>query len=230
MKLLKVLFVLLLPSLALSIPIAIGSGVEAYKINNTYYVRDLLEVGAHLQPHFNCRRVLKTKTDLRRIKFLEIDSELLGRKLCDLETVVPGLAKIYASTINFHSWSLIETPLTLQNDDPPVIKFKMAERLQASERTLYSIRLQSQIWKQLSAQHRIALLFHEATFSLLKYMCTNEPACTRYKPSPHLAREITGGLFSESTYASVVEMKKLNSLIHSALYTGHPPPKTGTPW
>jgi hypothetical protein len=105
----------------------------------------------------------------------------------------------------------------------------MAERIQASNRTLFNIRLQSNVWKQLTAQHRIALLFHEVTFTLMKYVCTNEPACSLYKQSPRLAREITGSLFSESTFSSVIEIRKLNILIRQSLYLGHPAPKTGEP-
>ncbi len=227
MNLLKVLFVFLLPSLALTTPLAIGSGVETYKINNAYYVRDLLEVGAHAQPYFHCKRGSPAKVDLKKIRSLEIDGDLLGRKLCDIEMVAPGLAKVLAATINFHSWTFINAPLALQTDDPPIVKFKMVERIQASNRTLFNIRLQSNVWKQLTAQHRIALIFHEVTFTLLKYVCTNEPACSLYKQSPRLAREITGSLFSESTYASESEIKKLNTLIRLSLYTGHPAPKTG---
>lgn len=219
---------LLISSLAFSSTLFIGNGGEVFKVNNAYYVRDLVEADVHKQPYFHCDRGDIRKVDLKKLAALGLDIDLLGRKLCDIDKVVPGMADILAATINFHSWTLVSEKLNLLPDDAPLLKLPAAERIQAANRTLFNIRLQANVWKSLTAQHRIALLFHEVTFSLLKFSCINDP-CTQYKQSSRLAREITGLLFRQDTYDSESEIKKLNSLIRLSFYTSHPAPETAAP-
>lgn len=204
----KALILLCLPSLALA--------SEVYKISNTYYVRDLVETGAHDRPYFSCQKGSTEKLDLKKLETLGIDNDLLGRKLCDADLVVPGLGTVFAAVINFYSWELMSKPLGLQQDETAV---------QVTSRHMFTIQVQTEVWKHLNPQHRIAVLFHEISISLLKYVCLDEPACTTYEPSPLLAREITGRLFREDTYVSESDLNKLTLLIQESLYLAHPGPE-----
>lgn len=236
MSLLSTIFLIMIFSLlfilfsspAFSSTLFIGNGGEVYKINNAYYLRDLVEADAHTQPYIHCAEGIRKKPNLSKLSALGIDTNLLERKLCDLETVVPGMGDILAATINFHSWTLVNETLVLQADDAPLLKVAHAQRVQAANRTLFNIRLQAGVWKSLTSRHRIALVFHEVIFSLLKITCTNS-SCTQFKQSSRLAREITGLLFSENTFKADSEIKKLNSLIQLSFYTAHPAPEIGTP-
>ncbi|MBL7542740.1 MAG: hypothetical protein JNL11_02940 [Bdellovibrionaceae bacterium] len=207
------LSLLMVPNVVFASTLFIGNGGEVYKINNQYYVRDLVEAEAHLQPHFNCSVGSLAGLDLDKLNILEIDSQLLGRKLCDFDTVAPGMGKLIIETINFHSWTMVSEELVLQVDDAPLLTLKQAERIQAANRTLFNIRIQKNVWHKLAPAHRIALIIHEMVFSLLKISCVNESLCIHYKQSSRVAREITGGLFSAATYRSLQELGKVHSLM-----------------
>lgn len=191
----------------------IGNGGDVFKIQNSFYVRDLVEANAHLKPFFHCSPSTNSETqiDFQKVTHLGLNQNLLVRKICDLDFIYPGFSRIFVAAFNFHSWTLISETLGLLPDDGPLLN-SSPDRLQAANRTLFNIRLQNQIWKTLSGEHKIALIAHEIIFSLLKFNCDNTD-CTTYKQSARIAREITGLLFVADTYKKNESIAKLKALM-----------------
>lgn len=211
----KILFLFAFPCLAMTSTIFIGNGGEVYKVKTDYYVRDLVEADAHQKPYFQCNAGHTYGVDLEKLSDLRINTKLLERKLCDFDNVAPGMGKLLADAINFHSWTTVSDELVLEPDDAPLLKMKDSKRIQAANRTLFNIRLQDHVWNKLKEDHQIALIFHEVVFSLLKINCATE-SCVHYKQSSRIAREITGSLFKPATFRSEFELNKVSSLIRLA--------------
>lgn len=215
--LIKFICVTCVPVFSIGSTLFVGNSGEVFLINKQYFVRDLVEASVHTNPAFNC---VISYPDLKapspHLEHLDIDMRLFERKLCDVESVYPGIAKFFISAIQMHSWTLVNENLNLLPDDGPLLASTEYERVQAANRTLSNVRLQKQIWSQLDPENRIALIFHEVIFSLLKYDCVDN-VCSIYQQSARVAREITGLLFSSNTYHSEYILYRLSQLMREYL-------------
>ncbi len=192
----------------------IGNGGEVFRLGQTYFVRDLVEASVHHDPYFHCSLTseIEAKLDLKKLDQIGIDKTLLAQKLCDLDFVYPGFSQVFVSSLNFHSWTLIDETLGQLPDDGPLLNLKFGARKQLANRTLFNIRIQAQIWQQLNPENKIALIFHEVIFSLLKFSC-DDLECTTNTQSARVAREITGLLFSKATYFNNDSRLKLQTIM-----------------
>lgn len=222
------LYLFLLPTYSQASTLFIGNGGEVLKSQNGVFLRDLVESNSHLEPYFHCTGASFTiNTDtLAYLQHLQIDLQLFYNKLCDLDHIVPQLSLIFSEAFQKYSWVFIKENLGLLPEDEQIIPLTQFERIQVANRTLNSIFIQEPTWQQLNPKNKIALVFHEVIFSLLRPECTNTE-CSQLKQSSRVTRQIIGQLFLKQNFSqpsSIANLKKLllNSLNISNLedYSG----------
>lgn len=181
----------------------IGNGGEVVKIGKHFYLRDLVESNIHHSPYFNCSSQKgddATKIYSAIIEELSLNKELLSLKLCNLAEIRPEFSEVFTEAINQFSWVLVDEELgglELQED---IFKFPKDSKKTLANRTLNQIRIQRQIWNTLNPENKIALVFHEVIYSLLKPECA-DTLCHRQQQSPRIARELTSLLFMKESFS-----------------------------
>ncbi|KYG64845.1 hypothetical protein AZI86_11625 [Bdellovibrio bacteriovorus] len=140
-----------------------GSGIA---INGAIFVQDLYSVSAHLNPYIGPSVDLRL-AGLKRFSF-PVPEKLLLQKLTDLNKAVPRLGDVLILAMNEYDWILVDEELVLLNEgDDPVALPAGAERVQLANRLQGLIRINSHGWSKLDEANKVALLIHEAVYSLL---------------------------------------------------------------
>lgn len=172
--------------------IRVGNGGEGVRKNGALYLRDLFEANLHLNPYIgqSIEPYFETEVQHSNVSRLPIPLDLLARKLTDLQWVSPQLGHYVLAAINSYQWIFVDEPLQPFDDEGS--PFVLSERVPLANRFQSTIRLQRSAWRQLSPAHRIALILHEAVYSMIKPVC-REDLC---KQPSYQAREITALLFS----------------------------------
>lgn len=202
----------------------IGNGGEGLRVGDKLFVRDLYEASNHLSPYFGSTidskfLNLKENSSLSRIHF---SRDLLRKKLTDINLFESFLGYYILQAINQYNWIFTEEKLGLLPDDGPIIAIASDARVQIANRDLGNIRLHRASWDQLSEQGKIALIIHEAVFSLLKPICNSQSSCDIMYQSPRLAREITALFFLPPNKKSFDErLKQSLSLPQEMAYCPH---------
>lgn len=154
-------------------PIHVGNGGEGVlDLNGRLYVRDLYERGLHKSPYVGSDVDFQIADKDRLIKLtgsLGVTNELMLRKLNDLNDISPGLGDIVWRAIDAHSWFFVPklVPLSKQKGltNLSVTGVLIANRLREK------IRIEKKLWSQLDEVNRLALIIHEALFSLMALDC-----------------------------------------------------------
>lgn len=180
----------------------LGNGADGLIVDSKLYLRDLVEAGVETQPYFG------DKIDARlaeRIKVLSIDKtrlpyseELLVRKLSDLNRIYPYFGDYIFEALQSYQWLAVQAPLFLLPDPETVVDLPF-ERVQIANRLDFTIRVHHDSWMRLNDENRVALLIHEALYSLLEPVCEAAPSVTCEQPG-RVARTFTGWLFSEKFF------------------------------
>ena len=205
------LSLLLSSSLALAQGHVTGTGGDGFYFPSTkkLYLRDLYEAG--ITDFTLPKEGRKDVEDVVRmsVNFLPISKKEVGeirpklvQKILQINEVVPGFGSALLHAMKMHTYVFVDVPLSEIPDEDGIdpdsdgIFFEVpsgAEFRQIANRSSTTIRIHRPSWHELSDEHRIALLFHEAIYSLQN---------TRPSPSGYLyqsalkTREITGHLFS----------------------------------
>jgi hypothetical protein len=168
-----------------------GDGVWA---GGRLIVRDLLQagladaywIGPSENPHFQARLAALPPP-------LGDAAPALGRKLSDLETIVPGLADFLLGGLGLFNFAMVEEPLTKEPLGGGVIDFPEESRVQLATRIFRTIYIHGPSWRALATDQKAALLLHEVIASLIKPV--TGPDGFALQPSLR-ARQITAALFS----------------------------------
>lgn len=179
--------------------ILVGNGGEGILDNKQLYLRDLYDADIHLKPFFGDTSephwIEWYATS--NIKDLKISKDLLMKKLTDINKMEPHLGTWVTQVINQYNWVLTDQELSLLDDDAPIKKNSEKNRVQIANRDLNTIRINSKSWKALSEKQQIALVIHEAIFSMVKPECKNPPACTEFRQPSRIARETVAIIFKK---------------------------------
>lgn len=179
--------------------ILVGNGGEGAIDGKQIYVRDLYDAGIHLSPYFGEKADDQWLTWFQKSKLnkLSISKNLLAKKLTDINSIEPQLGSWVSQAIDQYNWVLTDKELNLLLDDAPIRKNSENSRVQIANRDLTTIRLNTKSWNTLSDNHKIALVIHEALFSMTKPECKNPPSCTEFFQASRVAREIVSTLFKK---------------------------------
>jgi|GEM_PF-4469788 len=188
-----------------------GNGGEGIDDHGRLYVRDLYSIGAHTSPWFG-DAVDPHLPPLPKFTFA-YPRNLLARKLTDLNEGTPGLGDFLLMAIKQYTWTLVDAELNLADSlrdpvkIPPGIKIK-----HIAGRFGHSIRINKVNWMKLNDENKVALIIHEAVFSLLEP--TADPNGF-FSQSSEVARELTGQFFIATFKGSGIAE---NLATHPSLY------------
>lgn len=140
-----------------------GSGVS---VHGALFVQDLYSVSAHLKPYIGPSVDLRLAA-LKKFPF-PIPETLLLQKLTDLNKAATHLGDFLILAMNEYDWILVDEELVLLDEgNDPVALPAGAERVQLANRLQGLIRINSHGWSKLDDANKVALLIHEAVYSLL---------------------------------------------------------------
>lgn len=155
-------------------------------------LRDLYEEGCAEDPYIGADFSPLTETRLRNSPNLRLDydSRLLARKINDLDLLSKNLGRVVLETILFYNWdytgNIRMSPDSAANADL-FPRFPLAYRLQKK------ISVDREKWQRMDDVQRVALIIHEAIYSLLPVKEYRQVPFNNQ--SANLARHLTGRLF-----------------------------------
>lgn len=119
------------------------------------------------------REILNHKSLLNSLAAtIPYPQDVLLRKLSDLQKLSPHLGLYVMQVLSLYSWELSPNALPVidegEVDLPPG-----AHRVQLAIRYEKKITVSEIYWKQLSPEHQVGLLIHEALFALIRPVCSD---------------------------------------------------------
>lgn len=191
------------------------------------YVRDLYDANLHLNPAIGSEidpYIQREVDESPVVSNLQLDKNLLARKLTDLEHFHLHFGHIVLAAINAYHWQLVDNPLEKLADDAPIEQRPESWRVQLANRFQNTIRVYSDDYALLPEIHKVAMVIHEGIFSLLNPQC-RKGICVQHA---YMAREITANAFRNSqgddyhlTPAQLgqLSIQNLELLAQQSLYT-----------
>ena len=190
------LFLLLVSSTAQA-HIFVGNGGEGMRVGGKLHVRDLYDYNLHIRPFFGSTTdlIFNFEAEPDGLAELGYPRALLLRKLTDINIIEPDLGTALLVAMRHYTWLAVDEPLGLLPDDGPMF-VQPGTRVQIANRDLTTIRVDRKLWRELSPENQVALLIHEAVYSLVRPVCQQgSPNCAKKTQSARWAREITSHFF-----------------------------------
>lgn len=177
----------------------VGNAGDGLEFDGKIVVYDLFSFGVHKNPYFGVEKdpLFPSLPSYKEMGF-EYPKNLLQQKLTDLNSIAPGMGDYVLMAIKGYTWVLQDFPLTpIKRTDDPVILPAGSRLIQIANRLGMNIRIHKETWGRLDDANKVALIVHEAIFSLVRPM----PVEGGYEVQPsRTAREIVGAFFEESLY------------------------------
>ena len=197
MKLLSTIFIsaLLFGQTVFAGPNVVGNGGNGVFIDNNFYLLDLVESDSHQTPFI---RDTSSTYFYTRLKYAMSEFQdlalvtLTARKMTEFGSLDLHYTEALLRAFEAVRWNIVDYPLTLIPVATPVA----AELHQIAIRTNDNILINRHFWNLLTPEHRMALLFHEANFILIRPGSPNNP--DDYQKSAFQSRLLTGYTFSDS--------------------------------
>lgn len=167
-----ILLVCLLVSPALLAGTFFGNSGDGVDDGVHLYVRDLFESGTATQPYFGTISDPRFERQFNLAHFQEL-RPLMARKLSDLNRAYDGLGDLLLQAIAMYHWEFTDLPLELIPDIEQVKLPESVRRVQLANRLGGSILISRPSWSRLDLSNRVALILHEASYSLLVPTCTS---------------------------------------------------------
>jgi len=220
-KVCKTIFISIILSAlnALAGPSVIGNGGNGVYLENNFYILDLVEADSHIQPFM--KDVTASGYFYDRLKYALHTFEdpslvaLVAKKITELGALDLLYTEALLRTFEEIRWNLVDYRLALIPVDTPVA----AALHQVAIRTSDNILIDRHYWNLLSPIHRVALLFHEANFILIRP--SSSAHADDLQKSVFQSRLLTGYIFSNSmaTEYSASFSRRLFPLFPSQLGT-----------
>lgn len=187
----------------------VGNGGDGYEVEEQVLLRDLLEAGIS-EPEIG---FISQKHHLDRIQNhpwrLDFDADLLSRKISDLNTLVPLFGDAVLESLLAHELLPLQTKLARLNEGENLLDLPSEHLIQIANRLGAVIRIHQPSWNRMPQSHRVALLIHEALYSLVRLNCMaigeSEFTCL---PDTRKVREITGRLFLAHRHESAIQLSR----------------------
>lgn len=176
----------------------VGNGGDGYLMidSGKVYLRDLVEAGLEEDT------VIPTDVDpylLKTVQFIPIPDPSeslrtkLARKLTEINKAHWGLGDYLLYTMKMYTWRFVSFPLEIIPTDGNIIAVPRSEFVQIANRMNTTIRIQKDLWSKMSEENQLALLLHEAVYSLI--LPESDDTGKSFQSSVK-TREIVGLLFS----------------------------------
>lgn len=176
----------------------VGSGGEGYESHGKIFTRDLFDYDLHEAPWFGTERDPILAAQLAKWNPLELspqELDLLLRKLTDLNSAHNFLGDDLLMVLEYFNWSYTKDPLVLLEPDEIRKPIDKTKRVSIANRFMNSIVINRELFQRLDEKNKIALLLHEAIYSVtsLNYQQNGNAFV-----SVATARLVTSTLFNES--------------------------------
>lgn len=173
----------------------VGNGGDGFLVGDRVVLRDLVEAGLEERAYYGDRIDTSIAFSVTSLSVVSPSQRsLLTRKLTDLNLALPRLGDIVLDVLKAYSWSFVSTPLETIPDDGSIIQPPSGGTpVQIANRMGSTIRIHLPHWNRMSADHQVALLLHEAFYSLLR----PKPDGGVFRQSSLATRELIGHIFSE---------------------------------
>ncbi len=181
--------------------IFIGNGGDGMEIGGRLIMKDLFLANAHRNPYFG-DKIDPQLPDLPGEATMEFDypRELLARKLTDLNQVLPGFGDYVLASIKVYHWMLQDFPLSKIEDHEEIIVYPSSvHQVQIANRFQASIRIDQKAYQRLDDANRVALIIHEAVYSLVRPLPAGDG---RSYQSSYVARDLVGLFFRAEFFKS----------------------------
>ena len=190
-----------------------GNGGDSVEMNGQQYLLDLVEFGNYAAPYFDSGAVADPK-DLERLHVLgdvQVNRALVARKISQVRAYSPGLAEAMLRAISMLRWQAVAYPLEDAEDENTIVKLP---RVQVAIRVRDSIMINLLAFAGLNEENRVALIFHEVIYSLLRPEIRHERGIKTVHQQSSVAREINSYLFSPQLAAEKAQglSRRLRSL------------------
>ena len=168
----------------------VGNGGGGVRLGNgSIAVLDLVEAGAEQNPFFNPtigeNPIYSARIKAALANIPDVPVTLISRKLQEIAAYDRGLALALIEVMELYNWRMIDLSLVHICDEDTVLNIDPAMQVQLAARSEKSIRLDSQLWKQLDANNKTALILHEVVYALASTQLSAD------------AREIVGYVFTQ---------------------------------
>lgn len=163
-------FVLLFSSICNASYVFVGNGGEGYASNGSLYTRDLYDYDLHMAPWFGnyADPLLSNEIKLwNPLNLTPFEVELLARKLSDLNSAQEFFGDDILLILKYFHWSFTEENLVLIEPDEIRKPIESKNRFSIANRFLNSIVINKSLFESLNSENKIALILHEAIFSVL---------------------------------------------------------------
>lgn len=176
-------------------PSVIGNGGNGVFLENKFYVLDLVEADSHINPFIKDSASNYYRDRLKFALHAFEDPALVAlasRKITEFGSLDLLYTESLIRTFEAVRWNLVDYRLTLM----PVVTPVAAAQHQVAIRTSDNILIDRHYWNLLTPEHRMALLFHEANFILIRPSATADD--DDLQKSAFQSRLLTGYTFSNS--------------------------------
>lgn len=189
-----------------------GGGGGGVIDGGNIYVVDLVEAGVEKSPYFDSSVNANPDFSKRIAKALQnlpnVPVDLLSQKLEEIyQNYDHALPLEILQMFELFSWQMVDFSLVHIPDENPVVDIAPTAQVQLASRTRRTLKLDSNAWAKLNPANRVALIIHEAIYSLVKTKNSDD------------ARAIVGYLFSADFKDRGVE-GYLNIIGDKLVYTG----------
>jgi hypothetical protein len=157
-----------------------GNSGEAVALNGKYYLLDLVEANLQNTDYTTDQAFEQSKNDysfmLRQVADSGYDSTLQTNCISQesinyLSHVLKKLPDysgiVLASAINSYQWRFLDLPLNLLQDTNPTVSIDPSAQAQLAVRLGQTIKINRNIWKQMSIYNQVATILHEVIYATL---------------------------------------------------------------
>ena len=181
----------------------VGNGGQAIDIDGELVPRDLFELHLHREPYFGPTAdpaVLMRLASFSLLSGLHVPEDLMAIKLTDLSSVSRGLGDCFLRALERYDWQFVTEPLPRTNECDPYIQLASGVPwVQVANRLRETIFVHQPSWERLSPQHKVAILIHEAVYSLLMPTAVDGKSFQQVGPE---ARLIAGNAFNAEVFGT----------------------------
>lgn len=158
----------------------VGNGGDGFEIAGQVYMRDLLEAGLET----TALAPADADSDfVKRMRLVPIWRPFASQKLAGvlerLERVSPGAGRYLLYAIRMHTWTFVNVPLRRISDNCDILSVPNGSFVQIANRLDGTIRINEEAWSKMSDENQIALIVHEAIYSLIHPSNTAPGKCLR---------------------------------------------------
>lgn len=207
----------------------VGNGGEGIEIDGKLYMLDLYTVGAHAHPYVGTRIDPHLPALPPNLLPSDLPRDLLQRKLTDINAAAPGLGDYLVAVIESYHWLVLASGMQPVTPDPqdPIIGLPDSQRIPLATRLQMNIYIDGSQWPRLDDNGKVALILHEAIYSLVKPV---DDGSGNMRQPAYIVRAINGNFFTadyftfnpSTNYSRLKPVLEIPEQMQGVTYIRHP--------